>query len=73
MLYLAELINENLDLRHSTIRDSIDFLDNNLLSWIESFIQRLDSYHGIYIRQIAIYLKDFLQNDRDFLNDILKT
>lgn len=73
MLYLAGLINESLDLRRSAIQDSIDFLDDDLLSWIEPFIQRLVSYPSIYIGQTAIYLKDFLQNDRKFLNDILKT
>ena len=73
MLYLAGLINENLDHRLEAIKDSIDFLDNNLLSWIDAFVKPINLYPSIYIKQISFYLKDFLQNDRDFLKDILKT
>ena len=71
MLYLAGLANENLDIRYEILKDSADFLDKHLLSWIGDYLWHLDSYRSIYVNQISAYLKKFLQNDRIFLKDIL--
>lgn len=72
MLYLAGVINENAERRYEAIKDSIEFLDDNLLSWVNTFAELLGSCDGIYLNKVAFYLKEFLQNDRKFLNSILK-
>ncbi len=72
MLYLAGVINENAGRRYEAINDSVEFLDDNLLSWVNRFAELLGSCDGIYLKQAAFYLKEFLQNDRKFLNSILR-
>lgn len=73
MLYLAALINEDDALKKTAIYDSLKFLDENLLPWIEIFILSLDLCSSIYIKQVSFYLGQFLKYDKEFLQNLNQT
>ncbi|AHJ11553.1 TorD/DmsD family molecular chaperone [Sulfurospirillum multivorans] len=66
MLYLAGLLCED-EKDVNVIGDSLLFLENHLLQWINLYANQLNESESIYIKQIAWHLSSFLIADKKFL------
>ena len=67
MLYLAGIINQDERSYKDAINDSLEFLDEHLLTWVGKFSSDLEYQNGLYIKKVSYFLTTFLKYDKKFL------
>ena len=67
MLYLAGIINQDERSYKDAINDSLEFLDEHLLTWVGKFSSDLEYQNGLYIKKVSYFLTTFLKYDKTFL------